>query len=203
MTAFLARFDGLPDRVDSDRVSGRPSARSRSAGRGGRRRERLGGHRAARSGAGRGGWIPGRAQTRCWWWPSRSDSRATRCPPLRAWRLFVGIFGRSRCGCAGAGALDPPARCWRRWAPGRCAWHLPAWCWGRALLRDSAPGALVGFFATAVLLSLTGQSLTIGVTAWVVVGVVVLGRLIGYRKVRDRRGRGPGPADGPPPHSRS
>ncbi|MDE2990688.1 MAG: glycerol-3-phosphate acyltransferase [Chloroflexota bacterium] len=55
---------------------------------------------------------------------------------------------------------------------------------GRALLRDSAPGALVGFFATAVLLSLTGQSLTIGVTAWVVVGVVVLGRLIGYRKVR-------------------
>ena len=55
---------------------------------------------------------------------------------------------------------------------------------GRALLRDSAPGALVGFFATAVLLSLTGQSLTIGVTAWVVVGVVVLGRLIGYRKLR-------------------
>ena len=54
---------------------------------------------------------------------------------------------------------------------------------GRALLRDSAPGAIVGFFATAVLLSLTGQSLTIGITAWVVVGVVVLGRLIGYRKV--------------------
>ena len=49
---------------------------------------------------------------------------------------------------------------------------------GRALLRDSAPGAIVGFFATAVLLSLTGQSLTIGITAWVVVG-----RLIGYRKV--------------------
>ena len=34
-----------------------------------------------------------------------------------------------------------------------------------------------------MLLSLTGQSLTIGITAWVVVGVVVLGRLIGYRKV--------------------
>ena len=55
---------------------------------------------------------------------------------------------------------------------------------GRYLIRDSAPGAIVGFVATAILLSLTGQSLTIGVTAWVVVGVVVLGRLIGYRKVR-------------------
>ena len=55
---------------------------------------------------------------------------------------------------------------------------------GRVLIRDSAPGAIAGFFATAILLSLTGQSLTIGVTAWVVVGVVVLGRLIGYRKVR-------------------
>ncbi len=55
---------------------------------------------------------------------------------------------------------------------------------GRFLIRDSAPGAIAGFFATAILLSLTGESLTIGVTAWVVVGVVVLGRLIGYRKVR-------------------
>lgn len=54
---------------------------------------------------------------------------------------------------------------------------------GRYLIRDSAPGAIAGFFATAILLSLTGQSLTIGATAWVVVGVVVLGRLIGYRKV--------------------
>ena len=55
---------------------------------------------------------------------------------------------------------------------------------GRLLIRDSAPGVLAGFLATAILLSFTGPSLTIGVTAWVAVGVVVLGRLAGYRKLR-------------------
>ena len=52
----------------------------------------------------------------------------------------------------------------------------------RRLLKDSAPGALLGFVATALTMSLTGASLTAAVTGWVLLGVLVLGRLLGYRK---------------------
>jgi glycerol-3-phosphate acyltransferase PlsY len=54
---------------------------------------------------------------------------------------------------------------------------------GKVLLKDSAPGALVGFVATAVTISLTSASLAVAVTAWVLLGVLVLGRLLGYRKL--------------------
>lgn len=53
---------------------------------------------------------------------------------------------------------------------------------GRVLIRDSAPGAILGFFATAIVMSLTGASVTATVTAWVLIGVLMVGRIFGYRK---------------------
>ncbi len=53
---------------------------------------------------------------------------------------------------------------------------------GRVLIKDSAPGAMMGFFATAIAMSLTGASVTATVTAWVLVAVLVVGRIFGYRK---------------------
>ena len=52
----------------------------------------------------------------------------------------------------------------------------------RRLLKDSAPGALLGFFATALTMSLTGASLTASITAWVLLALLISGRLLGYRK---------------------
>lgn len=55
---------------------------------------------------------------------------------------------------------------------------------GRVLLKDSAPGALVGFLATAVVMSFTGASVTAVLVAWMVLAVLILGRLLGYRKTQ-------------------
>ncbi|MBM4436849.1 MAG: glycerol-3-phosphate acyltransferase [Actinobacteria bacterium] len=53
---------------------------------------------------------------------------------------------------------------------------------GRVLLKDSAPGALVGFLATAVVMSFTGASVTAVLVAWMMFVVLVIGRVLGYRK---------------------
>lgn len=53
---------------------------------------------------------------------------------------------------------------------------------GRYLIRDSAPGALLGFFATAVTMSLTGASIIGSLAAWILFGVLVTGRVLGFRK---------------------
>ena len=70
------------------------------------------------------------------------------------------------------------------------AWHMVLAFAGlalaRYLLRDSAPGALVVFFATAIVISLTGASVVLALTAWILLGVLVLGRMLGYRKLDGR-----------------
>ncbi len=70
------------------------------------------------------------------------------------------------------------------------AWHMAlafaGLVLGRYLLRDSAPGALVGFFATAIVISVTGASVVLALTAWILLGVLVLGRILGFRKEESR-----------------
>ncbi len=72
------------------------------------------------------------------------------------------------------------------------AWHMAlafaGLVLGRYLLRDSAPGALVGFFATGIVISVTGASAVLALTAWILLGVLVLGRMLGYRKLDAREG---------------
>ncbi|MCY3896166.1 MAG: glycerol-3-phosphate acyltransferase [Chloroflexi bacterium] len=53
---------------------------------------------------------------------------------------------------------------------------------GKAIIKDSAPGALIGFFATAIVLSLTGAALTLSLTGWTLLGLLVTARLVGFRK---------------------
>ena len=53
---------------------------------------------------------------------------------------------------------------------------------GRAVFKDSAPGVILGFIATAILINLTGQSATLSLASWILLGVLVAGRLMGYRK---------------------
>jgi acyl-phosphate glycerol 3-phosphate acyltransferase len=53
---------------------------------------------------------------------------------------------------------------------------------GKGIIKDSAPGALVGFFATAVVLSLTGADLALSLTGWTLLGLLIAARLVGYRK---------------------
>ena len=60
---------------------------------------------------------------------------------------------------------------------------------GRAIFKDSAPGAIVGFVGTAILVSLTGQSSTLIFTSWLLLVVLGMGRLIGYRKSSVTTGR--------------
>ena len=66
------------------------------------------------------------------------------------------------------------------------AWHMAlafaGLVLGKAIMKDSAPGALLGFLATAVLLSLTGAALTLSFTAWTLLAVLIAARLVGYRK---------------------
>jgi acyl-phosphate glycerol 3-phosphate acyltransferase len=66
------------------------------------------------------------------------------------------------------------------------AWHMAlafaGLVLGKAILKDSAPGALIGFFATAIVLSLTGADLTLSLTGWALLGVLIAARLVGYRK---------------------
>ena len=66
------------------------------------------------------------------------------------------------------------------------AWHMAlafaGLVLGKAIMKDSAPGALIGFLATAVLLSLTGAALTLSLTAWTLLAVLIAARLVGYRK---------------------
>ena len=66
------------------------------------------------------------------------------------------------------------------------AWHMAlafaGLVLGKAILKDSAPGALIGFFATAIVLSLTGADIALSLTAWTLVGVLITARLVGYRK---------------------
>ena len=66
------------------------------------------------------------------------------------------------------------------------AWHMAlafaGLVLGKAILKDSAPGALIGFLATAVALSLTGAALALSLTAWTLLGVLITARLVGYRK---------------------
>jgi hypothetical protein len=53
---------------------------------------------------------------------------------------------------------------------------------GKVAMNDSAPGALIGFVLTATVLSLIGSSETLVLTGWAVLGLLVVGRLVGYRK---------------------
>ncbi len=66
------------------------------------------------------------------------------------------------------------------------AWHMAlafaGLVLGKALMRDSAPGVLVGFAATALALSLTGAPPALSLTAWALAALLVVARLIGYRK---------------------
>ena len=60
---------------------------------------------------------------------------------------------------------------------------------GRAIFKDSAPGVIVGFVGTAILVSLTGQSSTLIFTSWLLLVVLGMGRLIGFRKSSVTTGR--------------
>ena len=60
---------------------------------------------------------------------------------------------------------------------------------GRVIFKDSAPGVIVGFVGTAVLVNLTGQSSTLIFTSWLLLVVLGMGRLIGYRKSSVTTGR--------------
>ena len=66
------------------------------------------------------------------------------------------------------------------------AWHMAlafaGLVLGKAILKDSAPGALIGFFATAIVLSLTGAAVTLSLAGWTLLGVLITARLVGYRK---------------------
>ena len=53
---------------------------------------------------------------------------------------------------------------------------------GKAIIKDSAPGALIGFFATAIVLSLTGAALTLSLAGWTLLGLLITARLVGFRK---------------------
>lgn len=63
---------------------------------------------------------------------------------------------------------------------------------GRAVFKDSAPGVILGFIATTVLINLTGQSVTLSLTSWTLLGVLGVGRLIGYRKSSSKAGASTG-----------
>ena len=66
------------------------------------------------------------------------------------------------------------------------AWHMvlafAGLILGKVAMNDSAPGVLIGFVLTAIVLSLIGSSETLVFTGWVVLGLLVVGRLVGYRK---------------------
>ena len=66
------------------------------------------------------------------------------------------------------------------------AWHMvlafAGLVFGKVVMKDSAPGVLIGFVLTSITLSLIGASETLILTAWALLGVLVVGRLVGYRK---------------------
>ncbi len=66
------------------------------------------------------------------------------------------------------------------------SWHMAlafaGMVLGKAIIKDSAPGALIGFFATAIVLSLTGAALTLSLAGWTLLGLLITARLVGYRK---------------------
>ena len=60
---------------------------------------------------------------------------------------------------------------------------------GRVIVKDSAPGAIMGFVVTAIFITLTGQSSTLIFTSWLLLVLLGIGRLIGYRKSPVTTGR--------------
>ena len=66
------------------------------------------------------------------------------------------------------------------------SWHMVLALVGlalsKAIVKDAAPGALLGFLVTAIVLSLTGADITLSLTGWTLLGVLIVARLVGYRK---------------------